>query len=251
MVRDQYTPVPSGQGPTLSVREAAEYTKAWMDGQFEPEQRFEPNQKRWLMRQLANQALTETMRTDGDGNDFHDRLVQAYDLLHSTWLVVTPDKLKGWDRRGEPTEEERKAEGAAKRVLWKRRDPLKGYQEGLESPYQTDFSKDDFAHYVADYLARPWMRQPVLDWIFVDAFVTRELSVFGEEVKRQYMPGRRDMLGVFHHRYFDAKGNLAEMMKPDWAGRIRGFSLYIAFAVALPVAGIWAAFAYGWTTTGL
>ena len=53
----------------------------------------------------------------------------------------------------------------------------------------------------ARYLARPWMRTAHLDWVFVDASITRELSVFGEEVKRQYMPGRRDMLGAFHHQY--------------------------------------------------
>jgi hypothetical protein len=56
---------------------------------------------------------------------------------------------------------------------------------------------------------------------------------------------------VFHHRYYETKGNLAQMMEPDWAGRFRYLFWYVSLAIAAPVVGIWAAFAYGWTTTGM
>ena len=74
-------------------------------------------------------------------------------------------------------------------VVWQRRDPMRAYREGYESPFQTSFHPEDFAHAVADYLDRPWLRHPFLDWAIVDAAVSRELCSFGEELKKQWLTG--------------------------------------------------------------
>lgn len=245
-------PIPSGRGATLSVREAHPFTLQWIDNRMWPSVRGHFDQMRLMMNQLAVAALAETIKTGGDGYAYQARLAEAYDILSDLWSSLTTDELKGWNDHGRDlTEKEKELRQSAKLILWQRRDPLRGYRDGYESDYQTDFDKDWFTDGVARYLARPWMRNAHLDWILVDASITRELSVFGEEVKRQYMPGRRDIMGAFHHRYFAAKGNLAEMSKPDWVGRFQYAFWYLGLAFALPIGLIWAAFAYQWITTAL
>ena len=249
---EEDAPIPSGRGAALSVPEAQPFTRQWIDNRMPSPGRGNYDQMRMVMYQLATSALAETIKTGGDGYAYQDRLAEAYDILYDLWSTLTTDELKGWNDHGkELTDEQKKARQSAKLTLWRRRDPLQGYREGFESDYQTNFDKEMFDDTAARYLARPWMRTAHLDWVFVDASITRELSVFGEEVKRQYMPGRRDMLGAFHHRYFATKGNLAEMAKPDWEGRLTYLFWYVAFVFAVPIGAIWAAFHYDWTTTGL
>ena len=199
---DEDAPIPSGRGAALSLKEAMPFTRQWIDNRMSLPGRGYYDQMRMVMYQLATAALAETIKTGGDGYAYQDRLSEAYDILYDLWSTLTTDELKGWNDHGkELTGEQKKARQLAKLTLWRRRDPLQGYREGFESEYQTNFDKEMFDDAAARYLARPWMRTAHLDWVFVDASITRELSVFGEEVKRQYMPGRRDMLGAFHHQY--------------------------------------------------
>ncbi|CAN7341628.1 hypothetical protein [Bosea sp. LjRoot237] len=249
---EESAPIPSGRGATLSVKEAQPFTRQWIDYRMGPARRGYIDQMRMVMNQLAAAALGETIKTAGDGYDYQDRLGDAYEILNDLWMTLTTDELKGWNDRGdELTEEQIKARQSAKLTLWRRRDPLQGYREGFESEYQTNFDREMFDDTAARYLARPWMKTAHLDWVFVDASITRELSAFGEEVKRQFMAGRRDMLGASHHRYFATKGNLAEMSKPDWGGRLQYLFWYVAFVFAIPIGCILAAFYNDWTTTGL
>lgn len=215
-----------------------------------PVERGERHEPRLIMDRLAAAALVETITTDGDGFAYRDRLKEAFNILYDLWSMVAFSRSKWRDDRSlEPAEAERRRQ-SAELVLWRRRDPRRGYVEGFESDYQTDFSKDLFEDTAARYLARPWMRNAHLDWVLVDASITRELSVFGEEVKMWHMPSRLDDRGRLD-RYLKVKGNLAELSKPDWVGRFQAAFAFLGFTFVVPFGIIWAVYAAQWTTTAL
>jgi hypothetical protein len=72
----------------------------------------------------------------------------------------------------------------------------------------------------------PWLRHPSVDWIFLDMMVTREISAFGEEIKKQFFPGRKDSMG-HHVKYWAARGVTVKMVPTGLAklfGSSREFS---------------------------
>lgn len=233
---------------TLSPAVAAETTRAWLSDRLDPEDRFAEDQVRWLMLDLAGQAFRETTQRGEGVGPYRERLDAAYEFLKAVWSILTPDRLKGWLRNGDPTADEAKREQAARRILWKRRDPLICYREGYESPNAVQFSSEDLAGEATRYVASSWMRHPFLDWVLVDALVTRELQFFGEEVKRVHLPGRRDMMGS-HHRYFATKGNLQQMTGADLVGTAGAVFQYLLFVLALPIGIIGVLYLSGWSTT--
>lgn len=235
-------------GQSLSPAAAAEETRSWLAERLDPVERFAEDQMRWLMLDLANQAFRETAQRGEGLNEYRLRLEAAHDVLSGVWGIVTPDDLKGWWRQGDPTPEQAKEERSARRILWKRRDPLIAYREGYESPSAVAYSSDDLIHEVTDYVSASWMRHPFLDWVIIDALVTRELQAFGEEVKRVHLPGQRDLTGS-HYRYFPTKGNLQKMTRPGIV-RIAVEALqYVLFVVALPIGIIATLYMVEWSTT--
>lgn len=230
----------------LSPAAAAEITRAWLADWLDPEERFAEDQMRWLMLDLASQAYSETIRHSECVDDYETRLELARGVVTSVWDIITPDEVKGWWRPEEPTPEQAKEQRAARRILWKRHSPLTAYREGYESPSAVVFSSDELIHEVTDYISISWMRHPFLDWVIIDALVTRELQVFGEEVKRLHLPGRRDTTGS-HHLYFPTKGNLRKMT--GWApiGSASALAQYVLFVLALPIGAITALYLAGWS----
>lgn len=235
-------PIPSGRGEALSVPEAIAYTTRWIDIRLSPGEDFDGHQMRWLMTQLAIRALAETIKTGGDGSAYSERLHQSYTVLRRAQAALSGGKHQWW---GSPAEDQ--ARKAAERVMWQRRDPGRGYVEGYESRYQTSLREDQFNRCVADYLAQPWMRHPVLDWMLVDAIVTHELSRFGEAVKKAEEPGDPWRRG----RYLRARGNLEELRNLKWKAEFQLQLACAAFFIVVPLLGIGAAFHFDWTITGI
>ena len=151
-----------------------------------------------------------------------------------------------------PTNEEEEQEKIekAQHGLWTRHDPARAFQEGTRSVHYTAINKDELNSAIADYLDRPYLRLPVLDWIFLDMTISRELSAFGEALKEKWLPGKRHPFLGIHHRYLKAQGDLAEMTKIDWSETFERWNMWFSCGLAIPIAGIWAAFYFGYETTG-
>ena len=224
----------------LTKDEAVKYAKEWIEDQVE-------SHFRWLMDQLAARCLTESLKNGENEYQLCRRLNNAYEILYYVWCAGAPEIAHRWWKDGEkPSEAEQKIIDKAKVAVWRRRDPQRSFEEGFESEHYTAFYQQDFHGLVANYLAVPWLRHPVLDWIMVDMMVSRELSAFGEELKKTFMPGPRSS-GV-HARYFKAKGNLQKMKTffPD-LGRLLMKALW---AIGVPVAAIYSAFHFGYEGLG-
>ena len=105
------------------------------------------------------------------------------------------------DEDDQPGEEETRKIEDAQHVIWERRDPYLSLSVG-QSVHHTDFSFVKPHSAVCEYLERPWLRHPSLDWILVDMQVSRELCDLGEAVKQRLAPRKRERLLDVHHRYF-------------------------------------------------
>jgi hypothetical protein len=160
------------------------------------------------------------------------RLTKAHDILSNVREAGAPEiaTRHWWDRDRKLSPAEQKIVDKAEVTVWTRRDPMRSFQEGFESEHYTAFDREVLYGAVADYLKEPWLRHPYLDWIMVDMLVTRELSLFGENVKLGSPLG----LG-----YFKAKGNL---LKTKLWGAL--------WAIAVPVGATYGAFHFGYGGIG-
>jgi hypothetical protein len=115
----------------------------------------------------------------------------AHDFIYSAWYAGGPEltMMRRWQGEGNPTEEERKGIDTAKEIVWRRHDPKESFSEGLSSQHYVNFVKDSLVSAIADYFSRPWLRHAVLDWIFLDMTITRELCLYGEALKERWLPG--------------------------------------------------------------
>jgi hypothetical protein len=232
---------------TLTKDNAIKVAKAWVESQA-PAGYQGWNQFRWLMDQLAERCLAESLKTGEDADQLDERLSKAHDILWSVWDAGAPKIATRWWKENEkPSEAEQKIIDKARVTVWKRHDPKRSFAEGFESEHYTAFDQNDFHATVADYLQKPWLRHSLLDWIMVDMMVSRELSAFGEELKKSFMPGPRDDLffGV-HARYYKTNGNLLKMKIPDWESLVRK----AFWAIGVPVGAIYGAFHFGYDGLG-
>lgn len=227
----------------LTDRQASESAREWIDHRIEKPAGYTRSQTRWLMKELGQLCIAETLRCREGEPELCARLARAWDIIHSIWYVAAPDYATKfyWSDEDQRDEQDRERIEKARHIVWHRRDPMQSYREGYESPSHTSFNTEDFAHAVADYLQRPWLRHPFLDWIIVDMAVSRELCAYGEELKKQWLPGQRDFLGL-HDRYFKARGNLEVMTKIDWNEIFERWNARFWGAIGIPVGAIWAAF---------
>ena len=246
---------------SLTERQAQSLACEWIDNRIEkPPDRYSYSQTRSLMDDLAKNCIAESLRNRESDDDLCERLAVAWDIVHSAWYAAAPeyatklrwdedDKLR-WDEDDQPDEDEARKIDNAQHVIWRRRDPKRSFEEGFESDQHTTFDVEDLHGTIARYLERPWLRHPSLDWIFVDMLVSQELCAFGEAIKQQWVPGKRDWLLNVHHRYYKAKGELEKMIKINW--REIGETIWVKFvwAIAIPVGAIWAAFYFDYERTG-
>lgn len=238
---------PSNIG-VLEAVEAAKITAEWVDGWIARPTGVRYSQTHRLMLELGALCVAETLRLGEGESELVARLVKAWDIVFGIWHAAAPDFVtEGLLALNEDDDQRKEQIEQARHVVWNRRNPLVAYQEGLDSECQTRFNPQDYAHYVADYLERPWMRHPFLDWVMVDMTVSRELCAYGEELKMNWLPGRKDFLGV-HERYLDTNGNLSEMQKWLWSKAFERFIGALALFLFMPVGAIWVAAHFGYTT---
>ena len=160
----------------LTNGQASAIAREWIDNQIEKPAGSSSSQTRWLMGELARLCITETLRCREGEPELWARLDRAWDVVHGIWYAAAPRYATNyWSDDDQPDEHERERIEKARHVVWHRKDPMRAYREGYESPFQTSFDKEDFAQIVAEYLERPWLRHPFLDWIIVDITVSREL----------------------------------------------------------------------------
>jgi hypothetical protein len=234
---------------TLSKDEALSFAKEWVQERTEKPKYSSTlsSQKNWLMGQLAARCVAEALRQGDTQWDLEDRLQHAWDLLNTIQVNARHQALRDliWKKsERDMTDEEKKKVDAAEHRIWKRHDPQRAYFEGESSEHTPGLQKGDLLADCADYLERPWLRHPVVDWMLLDMLITRELVAFGEHIKENMLPGPRGILGV-NERYIDANGNLAEMQKIRWGELgdrlwVKGF-----WTIIVPVGAIILSFMFG------
>jgi hypothetical protein len=88
-----------------------------------------------------------------------------------------------------------------------------------------------------------------MDWIFLDMTITGELCAYGESIKQSRVARTSNGLDL-NMRYYKAKGNLQALNTTDWNVTFERLNMWFWFAIAFPVAGIWAAFHFGFEQVG-
>ncbi len=178
----------------LTEPSAKAIAREWIDNRIEkPTKPYARSQMRWLMDQLAEPCITESLRLEEDVTGLWERLDYAHNILTTAWYSAASEEAISWptSEENEPDAEEQEKLEKAQHVLWVRHDPARAFEEGTRSVHYTAINKDELNSAIADYLDRPYLRLPVLDWIFLDMTISRELSAFGEALKEKWLPGKR------------------------------------------------------------
>jgi hypothetical protein len=149
------------------------------------------------------------------------------------------------------TEESRRKDAEQALIVWRRRDVKAVFEEGLDHRDYFLIFRNNLLQAAADYLASPWMRNAEMDWIIVDALVTGETILFGEEFKKKALAGPRDDLRIFHAKYMGSRGNLWKMKARTFEERVvHTLHHHIILPFILPAAAIFAAFHYDYPSAG-
>jgi len=203
------------------------------------------------MDQLAKQCIAESLARKEGEDALRQRISDAHDIICSArYAVGLANATRRWlgDAKLTQEEEQQRIE-TAKRFVWQRHDPKESFSAGLSSQHYLDFDKQTLVSAVADYFSRPWLRHPMLDWIFLDMTITREICLFGEALKERWLPGPKDDFGR-HSRYFDARGDLREMQRVDWKSTLQHINVWFWLTIGLPLGAIWAGFHFGFDRLG-
>ena len=244
---------PSDPEP-LSQASASRIARKWVAKKVKrPIEPYAWSQMRWIMDELADHCIAESLRLGEDESRLCERLDNAHYIIYGAWCAFAPYYATDWLSKKDLEiclKEKERAEKAI-HTLWDRHDPGRAFKEGTRSEHYTGAIKGDLPSIIARYLSRPYLRHPVLDWIFLDMTISHEVSEYGEALKKYWLPGKRDpMLGI-HDRYEKAQGNLAEMTKIDWGEVYESFAVWFFFALFVPIAGILALFQREYTALGV
>lgn len=196
----------------LNERDAKKHAAEWLSSRTRPGE-IRHGQFDWLMSELAALCVAESVRVGEEDFDLDGRLYSAYEIISSIQSYGFPSDLVDarWADAGTLTDAVKTQLAHAKASVWKRRDPLRSFQEGFESAHHFGRESPIEIHSVlGDYLKLRWLRHPSVDWIFIDLMITRELSALGEQIKMNWFPGKKDSMGV-HHKYWTARGKLDAM----------------------------------------
>lgn len=225
----------------LDIYQAFSFAREWVASHVDKPEKGTASQLGWLMDELSTLCVNEAIRRGEGEFELTGRLETALRIVWNIRWSLSQDSSIETARDGR--------ESRADHSIWERRDPAVAYREGFNSPANTDFVPGDFAHIVAEYLDEPWLRHPFMDWVIIDATVSRELCSFGEELKQRWLPGRRDFTGT-HYRYFDCYGKLDEMLAFRWGEAFERWNAWFWTAFAIPVGATWAAFHFNYPTLG-
>lgn len=203
----------------ITERDAARYAANWI---LESRPLRKGGQYEALLTDLAKQSIAETLRA-GEGEwELDSRLASADSVLDALQTFGFPNALEKfrWESEDKIPDEFRKPLKSAMASVWRRRDASRSFKEGFESAHWFGGSPPDLHDPLSDYLALSWLRHPSVDWLFLDMMITRELSAYGEEIKKRHFPGRKDSTGT-HAKYWEAKGAVSKMV-PTGLARLFG-----------------------------
>jgi len=232
---------------SFTKQSALAHAKVWIDNRMEaPPDKWTFLQKRWLMEELAVLCVVKTLQEGDHEERLNERLGDAYSLLNEIQFCVRPQSFEGlWAGRsgGDPRAEA--AAVMAEHLVWKRHDPIRAFQEGLDSEHMPHVDKDGLIRACADYLQRPWLRHPIIDWILVDILITTEITSFGEHIKERLFPFAKNGLGV-NDSYLTCRGNFDKMDEIARSELRDRAILRIFLGFVAPISAIIGAFYFGW-----
>lgn len=196
----------------LSEADAKKVYKKWISRNIPNSKGCNPSQKLQLMEDLANSCIAETIKQKESEFELCDRFDAAYDIIESIWYESAPKYARLWERsdKDKISDAEKKKIERAEHIIWQRRDPKKSFDEGLKSDDYFASDKKELADIAARYLSRPWLRHKFLDWVLLDMMTTNELCAYGEALKRDILPFRKNCLGL-NTLYWGNDGNLEKM----------------------------------------
>jgi hypothetical protein len=227
----------------LSLAEARAHSQEWLQEILNQPKYIHHSQFNDLVRKLADRCTAESVKRGDDEDGLNKRISAASNIVRDTWYALATKEARAhWFSDEEPSDrEEKKRREHLQHMVWRRYDLVRAFQEGFESKEHPSIDLDSLIEVLAEYLARPWLRHPMLDWIFVEALLCCEISGFGEAVKRDLLPGSRDLLGM-NNTYWKAKGNLSVISSENFKRNLKGLmiraAVFAAVFVAVPVAAV-------------
>jgi hypothetical protein len=246
-------------GEAALERDKAKIVAYWLKNRAPKQTTNTFSQRRWIMEQIAKQAVAETIKNGGGACELERHLEDAAEILYSLWYHISPDhanNAKTWLRKDtdlEPDDKMKERIEEAKNLLWKRHDPLRALNEGYESEHYLEYrtARDSVHAAVAAYLKRSWLRHPFLDWVFMDVMTTGELCLYGESLKNRLYPPAGEVYDPSDDPYLKTSGNLQKMLKIVLNRAITKFWIRFAWAILLPIGVIWVAWHYASGTIGV
>jgi hypothetical protein len=162
-------PEPLAQAPAKSI------AREWIDARItKPTKAYARSQMPWLMDQLAERCIEESLRLGEHEDLLCERLDNAHEIISSAWHSLAPGYATRWrfGAKNDVSAQEQERIEKAQHILWTRHDPKRAFAEGTRSEHYTGFDKSSLVSEIAGYLSRPYLRHPVLDWIFLDATIS-------------------------------------------------------------------------------
>jgi hypothetical protein len=212
----------------------------------------ENSQKHWILKQLADRCVHRAQLKNYNQRVLEESLSGMLKFLCELSLEVESEFLKAY--RGKSCQESGRSRDeeeikSAIHWIWHRKDPLIPLREGFDAKEFVMIDYENIKVQFAYYEKNSYLYHPLIDWIFMDAVVTAELSWFGRELKIEgirldsYEPDLFEPRSNFNRLYFDAKGNFVEMQKlkfKRWWGKffkVAGKS--ILYLIVWPAGILW------------
>lgn len=120
----------------LTQTSASSIAREWINNRIEkPTKAYAWSQMRWLMDQLAERCIAESLRLKEDEDGLCERLDNANEIIYSAWYSVAPEYaarlLLSSEKEVSPQEKEKIEK--AQHILWIRHDPKRAFTEGTRS----------------------------------------------------------------------------------------------------------------------
>lgn len=139
-----------------------------------------------------NKALRRVMRTAD--NFFKDKRRDDYDIemeIRSALQTIQSiqDALNPKPRREEPESVQKKYESRLN-ALWWHHNVDAAFDGGTASPEMDYIEQNELSYAIRDYLKIPWLHDPILEFMMVDALVYAEVNGLGESIKEKIFKQR-------------------------------------------------------------
>ena len=187
---------------------------------------------RILSEEMAERCIDETINKGEGAKELERRISWSIDLIRNLQVMGrSRTEHEAFEKR--TISPDNIGNNLIGGIVWTRKDTRNSYAQGTNSEDFFETPADYINRYLKDYLENPWSSHPKIDWIFLDMLLTSETCLFFEEMKKWYIPGPKDDLGMnkFYYKY---EGNL-EKMNSDSEVIIRSIFSAIFHLVFLPV----------------